>query len=407
MQEFLSTRTSADINLGAQIALLIGLWIGFYFALRGQITRHSNTMTTMVLSQLFLIFFVMGWSFYNFVISGRHTTGTVATLMMVHGFFGVLTEASGIYLILRMRTQIIPRRLRVRNYKLVMRSTLALWTIVAVVGFAIYYERYLESEDVIVAAPLDQLHQAGEDLVIHAAELRGAIARGDLEASRRHAEHLVNLIEGQGGENYGDLDENGHIEDPGDGTGLLIYLRDVERVVVEVERAVVVEDILGVARMARAEASEIISGGLSVLRAGQLSSVEAVGNNTFSLADSVKKELIQIEDGAKQAGITALKVTIPIVPGVKREPNTVTVFLDQIQFINKTVTIEPGWTIFWVDAESPRHTVTADDDAFDSGTLSKGDTFSVTFDQVGEFPYYCRFHGDRGHVGMAGKIIVK
>jgi plastocyanin len=52
--------------------------------------------------------------------------------------------------------------------------------------------------------------------------------------------------------------------------------------------------------------------------------------------------------------------------------------------------------------DSPDHTVTADDDSFDSGTLSNGDTFEQTFDEAGEFAYHCEIHSS-----MTGTITVE
>ncbi|MBI2239132.1 MAG: hypothetical protein HYU54_11505, partial [Actinobacteria bacterium] len=52
------------------------------------------------------------------------------------------------------------------------------------------------------------------------------------------------------------------------------------------------------------------------------------------------------------------------------------------------------------------HTVTADDGAFDSGTLQPGDTFSVTFDAPERVPYYCQIHGAPGSA-MWGAVIVE
>ncbi len=52
------------------------------------------------------------------------------------------------------------------------------------------------------------------------------------------------------------------------------------------------------------------------------------------------------------------------------------------------------------------HTVTADDGSFDSGTLNGGQSFSYTFEQPGEYPYYCALHGAPGGVGMAGTVTV-
>jgi serine/threonine protein kinase len=44
---------------------------------------------------------------------------------------------------------------------------------------------------------------------------------GDLDALKHQAEGLVNLIEGEGGEHFGDLDGDGKVTNPGDGFGLL------------------------------------------------------------------------------------------------------------------------------------------------------------------------------------------
>ena len=92
MPDWIGTRLSADINLGAQLAMLVGLWIGFYFAHTGRIRKHRNTQTTMVLTNLVFIVFFMGYSFWNFVIAGGTTGGTVARLMMAHGILGLLGE---------------------------------------------------------------------------------------------------------------------------------------------------------------------------------------------------------------------------------------------------------------------------------------------------------------------------
>ena len=197
MQEWFGTRTSADINLIAQIVMLVGLWIGFFMAHTHRTKAHANMQTSVVLAQLFFIFFVMVNSFNNFVIEGGTTGGTVARLMMIHGLLGAIAEGTGIYLLLRMRTKLIPERLRVRNFKRVMQGTLALWTIVAVLGFGIYFYRYLEPRSADVEAPLEQLFQAGDDLVAHALEMQEAIQRVNLNTAKRHAEHVVNPHRGQ------------------------------------------------------------------------------------------------------------------------------------------------------------------------------------------------------------------
>lgn len=51
-----------------------------------------------------------------------------------------------------------------------------------------------------------------------------------------------------------------------------------------------------------------------------------------------------------------------------------------------------GQTVTWRNADSTSHTVSSDDDVFDSGYLSSGSTFSHTFSSTGTFAYFCRIH---------------
>lgn len=77
---------------------------------------------------------------------------------------------------------------------------------------------------------------------------------------------------------------------------------------------------------------------------------------------------------------------------------------DEFQPTQLTVTV--GTTVVWTNAGQNPHTVTAADRAFDSGTLESGETFSITFDEAGEVPYYCQIHGEPGS-GMRGVIVVQ
>ncbi|MDX1521313.1 MAG: hypothetical protein R3264_06775, partial [Anaerolineae bacterium] len=58
----------------------------------------------------------------------------------------------------------------------------------------------------------------------HTGFLEESLAGDDLNGARRHAEHVVNILEGKEGEHYGDLDGSGLDENPGDGFGVRNYL---------------------------------------------------------------------------------------------------------------------------------------------------------------------------------------
>ncbi len=68
-------------------------------------------------------------------------------------------------------------------------------------------------------------------VVQHTGFLNDALAADDFAEARRHAEHVVNILEGEGGFTYGDLNRDGQAQNPGDGFGLLVYLREAEGLV--------------------------------------------------------------------------------------------------------------------------------------------------------------------------------
>ena len=62
----------------------------------------------------------------------------------------------------------------------------------------------------------------------------------------------------------------------------------------------------------------------------------------------------------------------------------------------------PGETVEWDNISERAHTVTADDESFDSGDIEAGDRFERTFDTVGAYDYHCRIHP-----GMVGELDVR
>jgi plastocyanin len=87
-------------------------------------------------------------------------------------------------------------------------------------------------------------------------------------------------------------------------------------------------------------------------------------------------------------------------------PSRVELAISDDAFAPKTVTVAVGATVVWSRSGTHPHTVTADDNSYDSGTLRAGQTFEHTFTAPGTFPYYCDFHGGPGGVGMSGTVTV-
>jgi serine/threonine protein kinase len=61
----------------------------------------------------------------------------------------------------------------------------------------------------------------------HADFMRQSLAEDDLVEAKQHAEHVVNILDGEDGEFFGDVDGNDRVENPGDGVGIRGYLLDL------------------------------------------------------------------------------------------------------------------------------------------------------------------------------------
>lgn len=61
-----------------------------------------------------------------------------------------------------------------------------------------------------------------------------------------------------------------------------------------------------------------------------------------------------------------------------------------------------GDTVTVTNEDSIGHTWTAVDGEFNSGSLAEGDSFDFTFDEAGEFDYFCSVHPE-----MQGSITVE
>jgi plastocyanin len=401
MHALIGQRTASDLNLVAQLLILAGLWVGFGFARRKQIPRHQAMQTTMVLVNSFFILFVMGTSFYSYVIAGGTTTGTVATLMIIHGVIGLLAELTGIYLILRMSTKILPAGLRVRNFRLVMRSLLGLWTALVLLGVGIYYARYLAPKPAVAVSPLVLLVHGVDDLQIHAAEMSEAVSRGNLATAKRHAEHLVNLIVGKGSADYGDVDGDGVVEDPGDGTGAVVYL---ERVRASAGQNA--GSAAGILDQMQAAMVRLAGDAKAVVRAqdagGVTQQIEEAMGLVGQLHDGPNALINQL---GQALGEPVVRPTA-VVGAAPSGAGTVTVVMQNFAFSPARLQVKAGTSIVFVNRDAAKHTVTSDTGRFKSGDIGAGQSYTLKLDAPGSYPYYCEFHGDKGGVDMAATIEV-
>jgi plastocyanin len=68
------------------------------------------------------------------------------------------------------------------------------------------------------------------------------------------------------------------------------------------------------------------------------------------------------------------------------------VAIRDFSFGPSSITVHVGDTVTWANAGPTDHTATANDGAFDTGTLKAGQSGSHTFASAGTFAYHCTLH---------------
>jgi len=90
--------------------------------------------------------------------------------------------------------------------------------------------------------------------------------------------------------------------------------------------------------------------------------------------------------------------------------NEITIKMSQIKFMPMNLKISKGTKVTWVNDDSVEHYVNTDSHPAhtyfpdqNSQALGSGDTYSLTFDTAGIYPYHCSAHAD----SMIGSILVE
>jgi plastocyanin len=78
------------------------------------------------------------------------------------------------------------------------------------------------------------------------------------------------------------------------------------------------------------------------------------------------------------------------------------VSISGMKFNPPTLEVAAGDTITFTNEDSAPHTATANDGAFDTGRLGKGESATVTIGVAGTFDYICKIHPS-----MKGQVVAK
>jgi len=144
---FLGTAASggADLGLLLEIAIGVGLLIGTWLVRLKRYRQHAWCQSAIVILNASLIVLTMIPAFRVQVLPsipeklGRGFYGLATT----HAVFGSVTEVAGLYILLAAGTTVLPQKLRLTRYKTWMRTVLALWWVVLILGMATYARWYI------------------------------------------------------------------------------------------------------------------------------------------------------------------------------------------------------------------------------------------------------------------------
>jgi len=134
-----------DLVLLLELAMGLALLTGAFLAWRRKFRAHAWCQSVVVLLNAVLVALVMLPSFYRQVwprISlklGKSYFG----LATAHGALGAIVECAALYILLAAGTTLMPEKFRLTRYKLWMRTVLAGWWIVLLLGMATYARWYI------------------------------------------------------------------------------------------------------------------------------------------------------------------------------------------------------------------------------------------------------------------------
>ena len=136
---------TADVVLLLEITMGAGLLAGGWLARNKRFRQHAWCQSIIVLLNLAIIGLAMAPSFRMQVLPRipAKVSRPYFALATAHAALGSIAEVAALYILLAAGTRLLPERLRITSYKLWMRTVLALWWLVLLMGFATYARWYV------------------------------------------------------------------------------------------------------------------------------------------------------------------------------------------------------------------------------------------------------------------------
>ena len=89
--------------------------------------------------------------------------------------------------------------------------------------------------------------------------------------------------------------------------------------------------------------------------------------------------------------VLILVSSIPVI-AVNAPPKEHIVEIRNLEYTPKELSVKPGDTITWINFDFVPHTVTADDESWDSGLIEADAKWQIVVTEDMYKTYYCRYH---------------
>jgi uncharacterized membrane protein YozB (DUF420 family) len=135
----------ASVVVVLEMIMGIGLLLGARLARKRRFRQHALCQSTIVLLNSAVVAAMMIPSFRVHVLPRIPAKLGKAyyALATTHGALGTVTELAGLYILLSAGTNVLPEKLRITQYKVWMRSVLAIWWVALLLGVATYTRWYV------------------------------------------------------------------------------------------------------------------------------------------------------------------------------------------------------------------------------------------------------------------------
>lgn len=138
-----------------------------------------------------------------------------------------------------------------------------------------------------------------------------SIDDGNLAGGKQHAEHVINILEGKSGSDYGDWNGDGRIENPGDDVGLIPYLELLSDLVVDIHDNPAADDA---SLQAADQLNQQIQDELDQAQAARDLATRVASADTLEEVQPLASEMtaLQLEDPASLIAVQAAGVDLAL-----------------------------------------------------------------------------------------------